>query len=144
VLDLAETLPFARSIVNSGRLSVPCTYDGSRLNGADDAALPPRSRPGSPCPDAPLGDGWLLNKLGAGFTLMTIDAAGEDVAAHGLKVAHLSLSAKTNEALRTRYLGDAPAAVYLIRPDQHVAARWQTYDASKVKAALARAIGLEN
>lgn len=143
VLDLAETLPFARSIVNSGRLSVPCTYDGSRLNGPDDAALPARSRPGSPCPDAPLGDGWLLNELSAGFTLMTLDAPGEAFTAHGLTVDHLKLSAKTNSALRARYLGDAPAAVYLIRPDQHVAARWQSYDRTSVETALARAIGLE-
>ena len=33
VLDLAATAPFARVMVNSGRLSVPCVLDGSRLNG---------------------------------------------------------------------------------------------------------------
>jgi 3-(3-hydroxy-phenyl)propionate hydroxylase len=29
--------------------------------------------------------------------------------------------------------------VYLVRPDQHVAARWRTFDADLVRAALARA-----
>ena len=144
VLDLAETLPFARGLVNSGRLSLPCTYDGSALNGPDDAAMPARSRPGSACPDAPSGDGWLLHQFSAGFTLLTLDAeAPETLSAHGLQVPRLALSAKHNTALRARYLGDTSSAVYLIRPDQHVAARWQSYDETQVRAALARALALE-
>jgi 3-(3-hydroxy-phenyl)propionate hydroxylase len=42
--------------------------------------------------------------------------------------------------LQVRYLGAAPGAVYLIRPDQHVAARWSSFDADAVSAALAQAI----
>jgi 3-(3-hydroxy-phenyl)propionate hydroxylase len=38
-----------------------------------------------------------------------------------------------------RYLGDAPAAVYLLRPDQHVAARWPSYNEPEIRAALLRA-----
>lgn len=53
-LTLAATLPFARRLVNSGRLSVPCTYDGSALNGPDCADLPTRNRPGAPVPDMTL------------------------------------------------------------------------------------------
>jgi 3-(3-hydroxy-phenyl)propionate hydroxylase len=140
VLELAETLPFARTVVNSGRLSLPCTYDGSPLNGPDDPALPPRTRPGSPCPDAPLADGWLLPRLGPGFTLLTIDTDAPDhLQAHGLTVQRLALSATPE--LRARYLGAAPGAVYLIRPDQHVAARWTGFDADAITAALARALG---
>lgn len=142
VLALAETLPFARSIVNSGRLSLPCTYDGSALNGPDAAGMPARTRPGSPCPDAPTPEGWLLHRLGPGFTLLTIDAdAPAMVSAHGLTVPRLALSA--TDALRDRYLGTAASAVYLIRPDQHVAARWTAFDETAVAAALARAIGKE-
>ncbi|MEM7446432.1 MAG: FAD-dependent oxidoreductase, partial [Pseudomonadota bacterium] len=35
VLELAARAPFARSMINSGRLSVPCVHDGSTLNGPD-------------------------------------------------------------------------------------------------------------
>lgn len=144
VLDLAATLPFARSLVNSGRLSVPCIYDGSRLNGADCAAMPARTRPGSPCPDVPLARGWLLNRLGDGFTLLTIDTeAPESLTACGVTVPRLALSAQGNDALRARYLGDAATAVYLIRPDSHVAARWGHYDADLLRATLARALAME-
>ena len=142
VLTLAETLPFARTIVNSGRLSVPCTYDGSALNGPDHPEMPARTRPGSPCPDAPVGQGWLLSHLGQGFTVLTIGLdAPESVMAHGLTVPRLALEATPE--LAARYLGGAKGAVYLIRPDQHVAARWDHYEADAVAAAIARALGKE-
>ncbi len=144
VLALAETCPFARTLVNSGRLSVPCTYDGSALNGPDCAKMPARTRPGSPCPDAPLHNGWLLGELGRGFTLLTLDAdAPQIVVAQGQTLHRLALSAAGNEALRSRYLGEATSAVYLIRPDQHVAARWEKWNADAVAAALATALALE-
>lgn len=140
VLDLAGSLPFARSLVNSGRLSVPCVYDGSALNGPDDPQMPVRTRPGAACPDAPLGDGWLLPELGQGFTLLAIAAeAPVELSAHGQRLRCLSLDPTAE--VRARYLGDAPSAVYLIRPDQHVAARWGRYDPVAVSDALAQAIG---
>ena len=144
VLDLAEHVPFARSVVNSGRLSLPCTYDGSVLNGPDCPSMPRRTRPGSPCPDVALTDGWLLPLLGGGFTLLTINTEAQDRAnLHGIALRHLSLSAKQSPHLQARYLGDSHSAVYLIRPDQHVAARWETYDAVAVAQALATALALE-
>ena len=140
VLALAEHVPFARTVVNSGRLSLPCTYDGSPLNGADHADMPARTRPGSPCPDAPVEADWLLHQLGAGFTLLAIGTeAPGSLTAHGVTVTCVALPVTPD--LQARYLGAAPCAVYLIRPDQHVAARWPSYDAVAVAAALARAIG---
>jgi 3-(3-hydroxy-phenyl)propionate hydroxylase len=148
VLHLAEKHDFARPFVNSGRLSVPCTYDGSPLNGPDALEGPARTRPGSPCPDAPLNGGFLLenlgDKTGARFQILAIDAdLPEAFDAHGIDCAVLRVSAQGNETLRERYLGDAPGAVYLIRPDQHVAARWPAWDEGAARAAIARACALE-
>ena len=147
VLDLSEHHAFARPLVNSGRLSMPCTYDGSPLNSPD--ALPggpARSRPGAPCPDVGLGHGFLLGHLGDRFTLLTINAEAPDsLTEGGITATRLALTGKDDAsgALAARYLGDAPAAVYLIRPDQHVAARWPAYDEGAIRAALRRATGQE-
>ncbi|SLN21221.1 3-(3-hydroxy-phenyl)propionate/3-hydroxycinnamic acid hydroxylase [Falsiruegeria litorea R37] len=146
VLDLSEHHEFARPLVNSGRLSVPCTYDGSPLNSADALDGPARTRPGSPCPDAPLGDEFLLPKLADKFTLLTIDADAPDlIEEDGVEVTRLALSIKDDAtlALKERYLGDNDSGVYLIRPDQHVAARRPSFDEPQIRAAIRRATGKE-
>ena len=147
VLDLSEAYSFARPLVNSGRLSVPCTYDGSPLNTPDDLdGGPSRTRPGAPCPDAPLGDGFLLDQLGNRFTLLTINADAEDeIEEGGIVATRLALTTKDDPtgALAARFLGDASSAVYLIRPDQHVAARFPEYNEAQVRFAIRRATGKE-
>ncbi len=147
VLDLSEHHPFARPLVNSGRLSVPCIHDGSPLNTED--ALPggpARSRPGAPCPDAPLAESFLLRRLGDGFTLLTFNCDAPDVLQEdGITLRRLALSTRDDPtgALAERYLGEARSAVYLIRPDQHVAARFESYDEVRLRAALRRSCGKE-
>ena len=115
MLRLASTSPFARAWVNSGRLSVPCVYPSS---GDDDPSLPAVSRPGAVAPDAPQGEGWLIDRLGGRMTLMGVGRAVPEIA--GAE----ALAVEMNGLVRSRYLGDAAAAVYLVRPDQVVAARW--------------------
>ena len=145
VLTLARGHEFARPMVNSGRLSVPCVYDGVALNGPDALGGPEATRPGAPCPDAPLADGsFLLDRLAGGFALLTIGAEGpERLEIDGIPVARVALGTRDDAEgfVARRYLGDAPGAAYLIRPDQHVAARWPAYDAGAVEAALRRAAG---
>ncbi|MEP4031595.1 FAD-dependent oxidoreductase [Roseibium polysiphoniae] len=138
VLDLAEEHAFARPMVNSGRLSLPSTYDGSPLNGEIIAQLPQRTRPGAPACDAPLGKGWLLNQLPGGFTLLGLGCEVPKSTDHdGIVLRGLSISeGNVGSDLRDRYLSDAKAAVYLLRPDQHVAARWLAYDAKAVAVAM--------
>ena len=143
VLDLAEHHAFARPIVNSGRLSVPCTYDSSPLNGPDalvDAPL--RARPGSPCPDAPYGTGFLLDHLGGDFVVLGINTqVPEMMALDGITLRGMSIMAADDPdgLIANRYLGDAQSGVYLIRPDQHVAARWPTFDETAMQQALRKA-----
>ncbi len=145
VLDLVEHQDFARPLVNSGRLSEPCTFDVSTLNSED--ALPngpARNRPGSACSDAPLTDGYLLDQLGDRFTLLAINTdVPHDLTAPNaqIDVVEISMNDDPTGALAERYLGENTSAVYLIRPDQHVAARWVKFDADAVKNSVQRALG---
>ena len=117
---------------------------GSPLNGPDNAKMPTRTRPGSPMADAPTADGWLLDRLPAKFHLVAINAdAPETIDIDGILVTRLALGAADDAGgfIRERYLGTAASAIYLVRPDQHVAARWETYDSAAVKAAVNKAAG---
>ncbi len=143
VLTLAEQYSFARPLVNSGRLSLPCFYHTSPLTSPDTMSGPGRSRPGAPCPDVWLSDGYLLQYLGNHFTLLCINTAppalGGDI---DPAITILCLHTKDNPsgALQTRYLGTVPSAVYLIRPDQHITARWPDFDPTAVHRAHRRAL----
>jgi 3-(3-hydroxy-phenyl)propionate hydroxylase len=133
VLALAAQTPFARAWVNSGRLSTPCAYP---LAAPDDPALPAAARPGCPAPDAPVGNGWLLDRLGRGFALLALNA--DPPAVPGIEPIALAAEGRLAE----RYLNGATRAIYLIRPDQHVAARWTSATAAAVARARDRALGV--
>ena len=45
-----------------------------------------------------------------------------------------------SERLLAKRYDAKPGTVYLIRPDQHVAARWRSFNPAEAKAALARAL----
>lgn len=128
VFRLAADHPFARAWVNSGRLSTPCVYPSS---GDDDPALPSETRPGAVAADAPSDGGWLLDSLGGDPTLLGAGIKPPEI--QGACGFAMSL----NEHARARYLGNAEQALYLIRPDQVVAARWVEPKANTVQAALA-------
>jgi len=167
VLGLAGKYPFARALVNSGRLSVPSWLTESRLNTPDADAFQGDMIPGAPMADAPVktaaGDGWLLHQLGNRFQALHYvqDASALDPAT-AQSLAELATGAIAVEPIVVAQKGQAPAGLktlidtqgcvaerydlqpgttYLARPDQHVAARWRAADATKIKAALARATG---
>ncbi|MBX3618870.1 MAG: FAD-dependent oxidoreductase [Rhizobacter sp.] len=151
VLQLAEKQPFARRLVNSGRLSTPTPYVDSPLNTPDDDSFEGTMRPGTHCADAPLlrdGDrGWLLGQLGQAdddFVVLTFGPPAVDRVQGGKVNARvISVGRDLVDAdgwLARRYDG-RPGTTYLIRPDQVVAARWRSFDAARIAAAMSRACG---
>ena len=145
VLNLAHRHPFARPLVNSGRLSVPCVYDGLSLNGPDALNGPATNRVGATCSDAPLRDGFLLDVVGGVFTVLAINTDPPALAeVGGVTVNTVTLNTQTDDpsgAIAARYLGDTPCGIYLIRPDQHVAARWARASAADIRSAVGIATG---
>jgi len=135
VLDLAERHAFARPIINSGRLSTPSVYETSPLNGTDEGG-PERARAGAPCPDAPAGNRFLLDLLPGAFCVLALNAHVEtDLPLIALEGNEISPD------LRARYLGEDERAVYLIRPDHHVAARWKHASSHEIATSHAKALG---
>lgn len=140
VLHLAGKHPFARPLVNSGRLSVPCSYDGFDLFANDTLNAPQVTRPGAPCPDAPLDDGYVLDQLGGDFVVLALNCKAKVLSANGITTPTVHV-ANPSDALRDRYLGTQTQAVYLIRPDQHVVGRWASFDHSLIADAIKASIG---
>ncbi len=141
-LDLAERFGFARRLVNPGRLSVPCSLSDSALNSADQSGLATPMVPGSPCADAPIAspqgaEGWLLNQLGGRFVLLSLGQAWPGALPAGVEPLLIGEGGwqDTGGFVAARY-GNGH---YLIRPDQHIAARWQEADADALRAALQKA-----
>ncbi len=144
VLELSEKYEFARPLVNSGRLSTPTTYDGSSLNSSDYMKEPRRSRVGAPCPDLPLEDGFLLNKTGKSFCICAFHTEvdlDEESFPVNIKIINIQEGSSNSDFIFDRFLGDYEEAVYLIRPDQHIAARWPFFDEASIKKAIFTAMG---
>jgi len=169
VLQLAAEYPFARRLVNSGRLSVPAVLAASPLNSPDESAFGAAMIPGAPAADAPVRvagtASWFLRHIGGRFcgvyfvgprtaldaaTVQAIESLGSDripvaslfVVPQGAVIAENAARGAwiedTDGLLAQRY--DAyPGTYYLLRPDQHVAARWRRLDPAKIRAAIARA-----
>ncbi len=140
VLALAWDMPFARRLINSGRLSQPCSLHGLSLQTPDTGAPLPS---GSPCLDAPIRldgrDGFLLDQLGGEFVVLAFEV---NVPETGIKT--LTVSQKAGADLQdasglacARY---GSGWTYLIRPDQHVAAAWRNPLAQDVRKAVSRAM----
>jgi 3-(3-hydroxy-phenyl)propionate hydroxylase len=158
VLGLAKRHAFARRLVNSGRLSTPFIHAASLLNTPDrpGESFAGTMVPGAPAADAPVlarGSRWLLDCLHGGFTLLTFDDAVPPDAAAALardllpcRVVQVGGSPGGGRAalidptglVAERYDGK-PGTCYLFRPDQHVCARWRSFDIADVRAAIARA-----
>jgi 3-(3-hydroxy-phenyl)propionate hydroxylase len=128
VLDMAKDKKFAQPFINPGRLSTPCSLAGFALQ------TPNHTAPyavGQVAIDAPFDHGYLLNQLGGTFKLLAIAC---DVQAD------IPVIKGDSDMLMQRY----GTGVYLIRPDQHIAAYWPTTpNKQEINMALARAKGEE-
>ena len=163
VLALAKHHPFARKLVNSGRLSMPSFLTSSMLNTPDAESFEGNMVPGAPMDDAPVQvsgqDGWLLDQVGQGFAALLFANAAPSgevqaqlqalqtgqlpvtpliVAARPINVPGMKVIVDAQGLLAKRYDGQT-GTTYLLRPDQHVAARWRQLDAAKIQQAVARA-----
>jgi 3-(3-hydroxy-phenyl)propionate hydroxylase len=164
VLGLARHYPFARALVNSGRLSVPTLLEESALNTPDTAPFSSDMIPGAPCDDCPMraqvAHFWLLSRLGNDFKLLVYLQNPADVteadALQGLIAGPMPVDVilvtpaggrsphgfKVMEDYTGRFAEryDAqPGSAWLIRPDQHIAARWRRLDVAQVRQALDQA-----
>ena len=166
VLTLAREHGFARGLVNSGRLSVPSHLSDSALNTPDADAFEGTMAPGAPLADAPVraegNEGWLLQHTGDAFMLLLFAQKPADVdaatlaALRALADAPIPVQTKLvvredapapagcrvlvdTKGLAAERLDARPGTAYLLRPDQHVTARWRRLDAAAVRAAVARA-----
>ncbi len=161
VLSLARTQPFARTLVNSGRLSTPTTLHGSPLNTPDSQPFAGAMVPGAAAADAPVTcadgrDGWLLKQLGGGFTALvgadgTLARTLQGLTVRGFALAVIAIApagTRTVDALVDRDDAVArrydlqPGTVVLLRPDAHVCARWRRPTPAQVEAAMRRALAL--
>ena len=147
VLELARTEAFARPLVNSGRLSTPTPYVKSSLNTPDTDAFLGKMAPGTNCADAPVQasgkDAWLLGTLGHGFTLLSFGpAAPVSVGQVTTKVIEVGKDILDTQGVLAQRYDARPGTVYLIRPDQYVAARWRQFDAPQATTALRHALAL--
>lgn len=164
VLSLSLTQAFVRPLYH-WRTSRPHEYTGSALNSPGDDNALFRSGPahGAPPQDVRLGpDDHLLDRLGHGFTLLVaiagdalpaaLQEAIAEVRGRGVPVKVIAIGAgaevrgadefvpDSQGRLRQRYGMEGPGAAYLLRPDQHVCARWVTLDADRLQAAFSAAL----
>ena len=178
VLMLARHHPFARQLVNSGRLSVPAVLHESTLNTPDRDPFEGEMMPGASCVDAPVvcdgAQDWLLAHIGGSFNVLLFAAADgmsadekaaiERVRALGVPIDIVVIGPCEASENGARLIADAaavggqvlrdvqglaaqrydakPGTMYLMRPDQHVCARWRDAQPDDLDAALNRALGV--
>jgi 3-(3-hydroxy-phenyl)propionate hydroxylase len=164
VLSLSLTQEFVRPLYH-WRTSRPHEYTHSQLNspGDDNALFKAGPAHGAPPQNVRLGaDDYLLDHLGGGFDLLVFTSEAaiaaplmqvvQDARSRGVPLKVIAVGAAQPVAgadvtladaegrVRARYGVQANGAAYLLRPDQHVCARWVTLDATRLQAALQHAL----
>jgi 3-(3-hydroxy-phenyl)propionate hydroxylase len=132
VLTLAVDQPFVRPLINP-RQSAPFVYPASPLSTLDVESG--GWAPGAPLPNLPVGGGAHLHRRlnPRGFTLLTSDPTD------GAR----TWAANTDNVVTVANLPKGAAdAAYLVRPDEHIAARLRTPNLETADRALKRALAV--
>jgi 3-(3-hydroxy-phenyl)propionate hydroxylase len=145
VLSLASHADFARRMINSGRLSVATVYE-TPLSTPDEDTFAGSAKLGAPLPDAPVRtragtEGHLLDQIGGAFTFLYVKNGAAPPVPDGIKPICIGEDIVDARGLLTSRLDASPGAAYLLRPDQHLCARWRSPDPTKIEAARDRALG---
>ncbi len=161
VLSLSLTQNFVRPLYH-WRTSRPHGYAQSRLNSPhdDNALFTAGPADGAPPCNVRLGENQhLLDHLGGGFDLLwfadapsvplSLAAALQQLRGRGIPIRLVAVNgdgtavhgadrtlADRDGGMRERYGIPAPGAAYLLRPDQHVCARWLALDAARLHATI--------
>ena len=166
VLSLSLTQPFVGPLYH-WRTSRPHEYGSSPLNSVGDDNLLFKAGPAHGAPPVNVrfsAESYLLDHLGGGFDLLyftdgkaipaELRQVVEAVMARGVDVRLIAISSVGAASIpgadlvlddsegrcRTRYGVMANGAAYLLRPDQHVCARWMALDANRLQAAFKAAL----
>lgn len=164
VLSLSLTQEFVRPLYH-WRTSRPHEYTDSALNSRsdDNASFTRGPAHGAPPQNVKLGeDDHLLDHLGGGFDLLyfthgqavpdDLQQCAAQVRRQGvaLRITAIGASAPVagadqtlpdaHQRCRLRYGIQADGAAYLLRPDQHICARWHQLDAARLLDALTTAL----
>lgn len=138
-LLLALKHPFAGAFANPRNMT-PYTYASGPITQSDEVGFARGPIPGEVAHSVKLADGsFLLDHFGYGFNVLAFGDGrqfegqfeGLSDLAPGLRVIELP----PDGAVATAY-GAAEGTVYMIRPDQHVSARWKKVDTGAVVAHL--------
>ena len=140
VLSLAPSTEFARRMVNSGRLSVATVYN-TPLSTPDAIRFSGTAKLGAPVPDVPMRGingrrGFLLDHLGTGFDVLHVKDGARPPSPEGIKLIVVGEDLHDDTGLFAQRFDATPGATYVLRPDQHLAARFRSFDREAVRTAV--------
>jgi 3-(3-hydroxy-phenyl)propionate hydroxylase len=132
-------------MVNSGRLSTPTIYQ-SALATPDAAAFAGGAHLGAPIPDAPLETrdgkpGYLLERLAGAFAVLYVAEGDRPNAPEDVQLTVIGEDLIDRTGIFAARFDAKPGSTYVVRPDQHLTARFRSFEADKVRAAVDRALG---